>query len=57
MAAHAFTAATSKPPKCVAQLSRAVCVVATAVSEDHATGLPGQHRLDSRLQFVACAAT
>jgi hypothetical protein len=41
-----------EPPKCVAQLSRAVCVVPTAVREDDALGLPGQHRLDSRLQFV-----
>jgi hypothetical protein len=35
-----------------AQLSRAVCVAPTAVHEDDALGLPGQHRLDSRLQFV-----
>jgi len=41
-----------KPPKCVAQLSGAVCVVPTAVREDDALGLPGQHRLDSRLQFM-----
>ena len=34
-----------KPPKCVAQLSRAVCVVPSAVREDDALGLPGQHRL------------
>ena len=41
-----------KPPNCVAQLSGAVCVVPTAVREDDALGLPRQHRLDSRLQFV-----
>ncbi len=29
-----------KPPKCVAQLSGAVCVVPTAVREDDALGLP-----------------
>jgi hypothetical protein len=34
-----------KPPKCVAQLSRAVCIVPRAVREDDALGLPGQHRL------------
>jgi hypothetical protein len=40
------------PPKCVAQFGGAVCVVPTAVREDDALGLPGQYRLDSRLQFV-----
>src|SRR5262245_63503987 len=41
-----------KPPKCVAQLRGAVCVVPTAVLEYDALTFPGQHRLDSRLQFM-----
>src|SRR4051812_31843725 len=41
-----------KPSECVAQLSGAVFVVPTAVREDDAVGLAGQHRLDSLLQSV-----
>ena len=42
------------PPKCVAQFSGAVCVVPTAVREDDALGLAGQHRWTAASNSCLC---
>ena len=42
------------PPKCVTQLSVAVCVVPTAVREDDALGLAGEHRWTAASSSCLC---